>query len=348
MDKTLLRTLDKFRDNPNLFFYRDSTAHLANLAASLDLHILFIGVAGCGKLANAIYLLQSNPYGIKRCDLGIFKSYDNKPTRSDEVKLDKILYYENVFFIDFEIIPSSELCAYFDFLTLLSETKNIDGKKKIIIGRHVDSLSVIYQKRLGDAMEKATALFWLTSSHLSRINKKITSSCALTNIKPFTYDEFVKIDYWRLGKIFKTATEIAVSAMYSVYVNNGYHWGYTLAQIKWSLEQMRDGKSKEIEITPIQNKIIMPLVKKYGKLTSIMKMEDIRTHLMGLLSLDISPHMILQIATTHYLNSKLKNEIKLQIVELAASSSKLLAQTEKHLPILENFFFKIIYSYFLA
>ena len=96
MDKTLLRTLDKFRDNPNLFFYRDSTAHLANLTASPDLHILFTGVAGCGKLANAIYLLSSNPFGIKRCDLGIFKSYDNKPTKSDEVKLDKILYYDNV------------------------------------------------------------------------------------------------------------------------------------------------------------------------------------------------------------------------------------------------------------
>ena len=140
----------------------------------------------------------------------------------------------------------------------------------------------------------------------------------------------------------------AVNAMYSVYVYNDYHWGYTLAQIKWSLEQMRDGRATEIDITPIQNKVVMPLIKKYGKLTSIMKMEDIRTHLMGLLSLNISPHMILQIATRHYLNSMLKTEIKKEIIQLAASSSQLAAKTEKHLPILENFFFKIIYSYFVV
>jgi hypothetical protein len=64
--------------------------------------------------------------------------------------------------------------------------------------------------------------------------------------------------------------------------------------------------------------------------------------------MDILPYMILQIATKHYLNSKLKDDIKLEIVGLAAYSSRLLAQTEKHLPILENFFFKIINSYFSA
>lgn len=346
MDKSLLRTLNKFSTNPNLFFYRDSTAKLANLAASPDLHLLFTGISGCGKLANAVYLLQHNPFGIKRCDLAIFKSYDNKPTRSDEIRIDKILYYDNIFLIDFEIIPSSELNAYFDFISNLSETSNIDGRKKIIIGRHVDALPTVFQKRLGDAMEKASSLFWLTSAYPGFINNKITASSAIIRITPFTYEDFIKIDYWRLGKIYRKAVEIAVSAMYSVYVNNNYNWGLTIAHIKWSLQQMQAGKFKEIDIIPIQNKLIIPIIKKYSKLTSIIKLEDIRTHLMGLLSINMSPHMIVNLATQHYLNTRVKPEIKRQIVELAASSSRLLAQTEKHLPILENFFFQIINCYF--
>ena len=347
MDKSVIQIFEKIRANPDIFFQRNCTAQLANLAASPDLHLLFTGITGCGKLSNIIYLLKYNPFcNGKSYDLATFKPYNNKPTHSDEILLNKILYCDNIFFIDFQIITSSELGVYFDFITSLSETTNLDGRKKIIIGRHITDLPLIFQKRLGDAMEKSVVIFWLTASNTSLLNKKIAASCALIRVTPFQYDDFIKIEYWRLNKIHRKAQAIAVKAMYSVYVNNNYNWGYTLAQIKWSLEQMLAGKSVEIETIPIQNKIVLPLIKKYGKLTSIVKLEDIRTHLSGLISLDISPQMILTIATQHYLSSKMNNNLKAQIVELAASSSRNLAQTEKHLVILENFFYNVINLYF--
>ena len=349
------KILDNINNSPNLFFYRDNTNNIKKLVDSSDLNLIFTGIEGCGKFANILYLLQYSPFcpnSIKNNDINLnkFKYYDNKPSKSDEILLNKILYYENIFIIDFDLISNNELYAYFDFIKSITNTCNLDKKKKIIICRHIDALPIIYQKQLGANMEKTNSIFLLATSHLCRVNKKILSSSAIIRIPAISFKDFIKLDYWINISTKKKYIDI-INSLYSIYVNNNYHWGYTLAQIKWNLnkwnlKQIHNNIINTFDIIPIQNKIILPLITKYSKLSNIIKLEDIRSHLMALLSLNISPNIIIRTSTQYYLNTKVKYDIKIKIIEFAAHTSRLISKTEKHLPILENFFYKIINLYF--
>jgi hypothetical protein len=351
MDKNIQKTLDKISNNPNLFFPRTNIQELYNLANSIDIHLLFVGKTGIGKFATIFHLLNKRKTEL---NYNIFKHYDNKPSKSDEILLDKILFFDNIFIFDFAIITSNELSYYFDFIRSINSTYNLDGRKKIIIGRHINELPLIFQKQLGKEMEKSIALFWLTTSNYSNINMKIRGTSALVKIPILTKEEFLQISYWKLSSIYRKKWGETVNNFYSIYVNNNYHMGYTLAQIKWNLTEMKNGSIVDIDIVPIQHKIIFPLITSLAKLSSINKLENIKNHLSGLLALNINPNMIIQICVDYYLNlnlhkngiTKLDDKKKMKIVELGANSSKLIARTGKHLVILETFCYQIIDIYF--
>lgn len=350
MDRNVIKTLDKITSNPNLFFSRNSLENIANLASSIDIHLLFVGKSGIGKLANIFYLLEKNPFCNQyKYQIGhqLFKQYDNKPSRSDELLLDKILFYDNIYLFDFAIISNNELLQYFDFIRKINTTYNLDGRKKIIIGRHIDVLPIIYQKQLGEEMEKSIALFWLTSSNYSNINMKRCGTSALIRISVLSKDEFLNISYWKLGSIYRKKWGEMVNSFYTIYENNNHNMAYTMAQIKWNLIEIKNGNIKEVDVIPIQNKVILPLISSLAKLSSINKIDNIKNHLNGLLALNLNPNMIIKICLECYLNNtKLKNSKKNRMIELASNSSREIAKSGKHQVILERFFYQIIEIYF--
>ena len=332
MTTFITKIINKIDEKPMLYFTCDSDNIISNAVKAHDIHILISGLSGIGKLMSLLYHLKFSPYGSIKNELRYFR---NEPT------LNKILLHDNIFYLNFaEINNNSDMTLYFDYIRKLNRTINIDGKKKIFICHHVETLNNIYQHQLAYELERGIILFWLICNNTSIILKKIISSCFNIRKKPLSLIEFKSIYYWKIGKIFKKNDNELVSKLYEIYKNNNYNMNYTMKQIIWCI------KNNNIETTPIQTAIILPLIKKYGKLSSIEKMEDIRTHLIGLISLNISANLIINTVISYILNTKLSQSIKIDILNIAANASHLCTKSIKHLPILEEFILQIIYKYF--
>ena len=140
--------------------------------------IIIYGLPCSGKFSNILQLLQYLPY----FDSG--REPDNKFNhlkffnRYQDEDYQKILYYQNCYYLDMKLFLNSENGIPNQFLLKkLGNQKSLDGTFKIIIFRNIDLMTKNNQKQLANILERyqSSALFIMTTNKLLTLEQKIKS-----------------------------------------------------------------------------------------------------------------------------------------------------------------------------
>ena len=162
---------------------------------NIDIPLLINGHKGIGKLTCIFSLLAYIPCYLptikleeKLNNIKYFKVFDND--------YPKLLYYENIFFLNLKILHNNtDILNNLQYLHKLSKTKNFDeNEKKIIIISNIDMCNNESQRYLTFMIDKIYShiSFIFTSHTIQHTRNKINSSCSIINFKPLNEEEFCK------------------------------------------------------------------------------------------------------------------------------------------------------------
>ena len=134
-------------------------------------------------------------------------------------------------------------------------------------------------------------------------------------------------------------------AIYTIYKNNNYNVGNTLAQIKYikaaghlTSVYMKVKDNTESLMQTIANNFI----KKYVVLSNLERLLDLRKFIYTLLSLNLSTLDFVSLICTKMVKSKISNDSKLAILEKACYYSQVYTRANKLVIPLEALLFDII------
>jgi len=224
----------KYISEQALFATSNTIASIKSLYENnIDIPILICGLQGCGKLTSIIGLIKYLPCYLpdykldeinkKLNNINYFKILDNE--------LNKILYYENIYYINIEILNNNnEILAYLKYIYQIAKSSNIKifddvfddvfGKeindisnnllnenndkdkennknidKKIIIITHIDKCNKEAQRYIAFMLEKMNGYvsYILTTHSINIINKKIISLCSSIQFNNLNENDFIKI-----------------------------------------------------------------------------------------------------------------------------------------------------------
>lgn len=320
---------------------------------NIDIPLLINGHKGSGKLTCIFGLLPYIPCYLPTIKLEerinnikYFKVFDND--------YPKLLYYENVFFLNLKILHNNtDILNNLQYLHKLSKTKNFDeDEKKIIIISNIDMCNNESQRYLTFMIDKIYShiSFIFTSNTIQILDKKIISSCSIINFKPLIEEEFCKQFKLNFKKSFSNKENnkvilnySIVKQFYNIYVSNNYNIGTTIAQIKYHIDVdgidfLKDNHKTVSLLSLIANKFI----KKKLILSTVNSALEIRIFLYKLASLNINLIIFVKEVIKQLNSSKLKQSIKFIINEEVNKLSNEICYSNKEVIIIETFFYKII------
>lgn len=285
-------------DEQSLFATHKLKTELKLLYARMDLPILLYGARGCGKLTTLVGLLntshdiyfpsasEKDAYVNRINNLIYFKIVDNE--------YNKLLCYENAFVLNINILVNNvEIMQYLKYIFKLANEKNIDKTKKIFFITNIDLCNTEQQTYISYMLDKITekAIYIMTCNSLNKINKKITTQMVKLNYGKMSKSEFTAVFLYNYSKIWSYVhlSPACIDKYYTIYINNAYNIGNTLAQIKYLIASYPSIKSitKDDELG-LMSKIVRNFIKKNMKLTIISGANDIRKVLFCLLSLNMN------------------------------------------------------------
>jgi hypothetical protein len=331
-----------------------------------DVHLLVSGPKGCGKLATILYLLQQ--VGMYNSHATTWKEYS---TKYDSDTLTKFKHTSHGIYLlnCAQLTTNVEYVAYTNKIHDFCHSAKIKDTaaqrqttKLVLILRNVHALPALYQRKLayniGSSSSATSVLFILLTSNLSRITSQIRSHIpTIVRVQAFSPIAFKNLCTKHLH--IDIRNNELITQLYDIYIANQCNLQYTLCQYAASdasaasiAEELHPQANSTDELerrypllgTPVQYKLIMPLVTQYSKLTAITKLIGVRNYIISLLALNIDSNMIIRIALSGYL--QLKSAPCHELIAIAAQSSQMLAKSGRHLPVLENFIYKCINAYF--
>jgi hypothetical protein len=370
---------------PTLFINKLTKFYKTNL----DIPLLIYGFKGCGKLSAILGLINSNLYTtvIDNSDnaspnnvpllannvspnnvplLANNVSPNNVPLLANNVshcnniyymkildkEYDKILVYENIFYLNIDILSTTEIALYLKHIYKISRSNSIDGNKKIVIISHIEKCNNESQKYIHYILDKqnGNTSYIFTTIKINNINKKILSSCARLYFGYLNITEFSNIFLFnyktKSGFEQKHFLKEYLKEYYKIYINNQYNIGTTISQIKYIIDTkditLEKLKTDEFRQSLMYN-ITKNFIKKKLKLSSVNNALDIRKFLYTLLSLNIDLLEFCKYLIKQLLESKINNSTKALIITKSGELSYELTHINKEIISFERFIYDIIY-----
>ena len=340
--------------------------------SNIDLPLLIYGVKGCGKITALIGLINNVPeyVSITYEKTDIRKVNNLYYMKTLDIEYNKLFIYENLYYLNISILASpSEILLYIKHIYTLGKSKSIDGTKKIIIISHIDKCSLEAQKYITYILYKqnnnTSYIFTITKNNI--LLKKISSGCAKINFKHLTKNEFINIFNFNYKHLLLKTNQYNTDFFYTIYVNNQYNIGNTIAQIKHILytSTPTTPTAPTAPITPtsisltIQNQhysllynIVKSFIKKYIKLSTINNALDIKAFLYTLTSLNIDLIEFIKLLVKQLIRTNLQDEysfkfnlsfnVKHIIITEAGILSHNILTHNKEIINIETFIYKII------
>ena len=224
---------------PTLFINKLTKFYKTNL----DIPLLIYGFKGCGKLSAILGLINSNLYTT------VIDNSDNASPCNNiyymkilDKEYDKILVYENIFYLNIDILSTTEIALYLKHIYKISRSNSIDGNKKIVIISHIEKCNNESQKYIHYILDKqnGNTSYIFTTIKINNINKKILSSCARLYFGYLNITEFSNIFLFnyktKSGFEQKHFLKEYLKEYYKIYINNQYNIGTTISQIKYIID----------------------------------------------------------------------------------------------------------------
>ena len=309
--------------------------------------ILINGSSQIGKGSTIFHMLQYIPYfnsGIepkfKYNDIRFFNNYDQ-----DEYQ--KILYYQNCYYIDMKLFLLSENNLPIKFLLKKSGNyKSLDGNSKIVIIKNIHLLNNNNQRQLANIIERYqdNHLFIMTTSNLSNIFNKISS--LVLNIK-YSYlkkNRFIYVFKKNFNHLLKKKDPKIVEDLYLIYEQNNYNIARTLHQIYYLFENNKIDKKffkNKINYISLQTFIISNIINKFCTQNNISILEELRKSLYLLNSLNINLLSVVKDTIQLLLVSKISDKKKQRIIDLGSTYSIDINKADREIIHFENFFLNI-------
>ena len=353
--------------------------------SNIDVPLLIYGVKGCGKITALIGLINNVPGYVS----STFASIDTRKInnlyymKNLDIEYNKLFIYENLYYLNIDILASpSEILLYIKHIYTLGKSKSIDGTKKIIIISHIDKCSLEAQKYITYILYKqnnnTSYIFTITKNNT--LLKKISSGCAKINFKHLTKTEFINIFNFNYKYLSLKTNQYNTDFFYTIYINNQYNIGNTIAQIKHIIytstlitslpfTNPTTNPTTNLTTNPTTNpttnhnaiqtqehsllyNIVKSFIKKYIKLSTVNNALDIRTFLYTLTSLNIDfidfiTLLVKQLIRTNpqddtSFNLNLSFDIKHIIITEAGILSHNILTHNKEIINIETFIYKII------
>ena len=334
---------------PTLFINKLTKFYKTNL----DIPLLIYGFKGCGKLSAILGLINSNLY-----TTAIDNSDNASPCNNIyymkilDKEYDKILVYENIFYLNIDILSTTEIALYLKHIYKISRSNSIDGNKKIVIISHIEKCNNESQKYIHYILDKqnGNTSYIFTTIKINNINKKILSSCARLYFGYLNITEFSNIFLFnyktKSGFEQKHFLKEYLKEYYKIYINNQYNIGTTISQIKYIIDTkditLEKLKTDEFRQSLMYN-ITKNFIKKKLKLSSVNNALDIRKFLYTLLSLNIDLLEFCKYLIKQLLESKINNSTKALIITKSGELSYELTHINKEIISFERFIYDIIY-----
>lgn len=334
---------------PTLFINKLTKFYKTNL----DIPLLIYGFKGCGKLSAILGLINSNLYTT------VIDNSDNASPCNNiyymkilDKEYDKILVYENIFYLNIDILSTTEIALYLKHIYKISRSNSIDGNKKIVIISHIEKCNNESQKYIHYILDKqnGNTSYIFTTIKINNINKKILSSCARLYFGYLNITEFSNIFLFnyktKSGFEQKHFLKEYLKEYYKIYINNQYNIGTTISQIKYIIDTkditLEKLKTDEFRQSLMYN-ITKNFIKKKLKLSSVNNALDIRKFLYTLLSLNIDLLEFCKYLIKQLLESKINNSTKALIITKSGELSYELTHINKEIISFERFIYDIIY-----
>ena len=347
---------------------------------NVDIPILVYGDKGIGKLTCIIGLINNIPCYLP--DIENDKKINNvKYFKILDADYNKILFYENVFYLNIEVLNNhTDILNYLKYIYQLAKASNINiyndvcndmfnddnydennelkpktkkiNEKKIIIITHIDKCNLESQHYIAFMLDKINTYvnYIFTSYNTNSIDKKIISSCTNLNFNKLDETNFIKIFKTNFKTIFANQNHIFTGPMlkqlYNIYITNKYNIGNTISQIKYHLATegitFLKSKTNNQSLLSLMSRIAHNFIRKKLVLSNVASALDIRKFLYILSSLNIKLIIFVKEVVKQLIKSKLKENTKTIILEKSAQLSSELNTSNKEVVIVEAFFYDII------
>jgi hypothetical protein len=299
---------------------------------------------GCAIFHMLKYLSYYNP-GVRQKykfnDLRFFNSYNQNDYQ-------KILYYQNCYYIDMKLFLNIENSIPIKFLLNKSgKYKSLDGNSKIIIFKNINLLNINNQKQLANIIERYqyNHLFILTSSHFTNIYNKIKSLSITIRFPYLPKNKFTLIFKKNFKHLVPNYNSKLIENLYLIYQQNNYNLSNTLHQIYSLFEDNKIDKKffkSKINYISLQTLIISNIINKYCTQNNISILEDLRKSLYLLNSLNINLISVVKDTVNLLLTSQISEEKKEKIIKLGGNYSTDILKADREIIHFENFFIHII------
>ena len=316
-----------------------------------DMPLIIYGKKGIGKITCIIGLLgyiscysADIPIKDKINNIRYFKVYD--------LLSPKLLYYENIYFLNIKILHNNtEINNYLEYIYKITKSRNFDeNEKKIMIISNIDLCSKDTQRYITFMIDKIGAhiSYIFTTTTLTLIDTKITSSCSFINFKPLKEEEFTKTFKTNFKKLFKSIdnfifNQTTMTKLYSIYSSNNYNIGTTIAQIKYYLDvEGIDFLKDKTKTTSLLSTIAKKFIKKKLIISTIDTTLELRNFLYILVSLNINLIIFVKEVIKQLYSSKLNTTIKYKIMDETHILLNEICKSNKEVILVETFFYKII------
>ena len=283
IDTPIQNFIDFNVKNSELFICESTYSTLKSLFSNISNQpILINGMPQSGKGCAIFHMLKYLPYynsgvkkGYKFNDLRFFNSYNQN-------EYQKILYYQNCYYIDMKLFMNIENNIPINFLlTKSGNYKSLDGNSKIIIFKNINLLNLNNQKQLANIIERYqhNHLFIITSSQLSNIYDKIKSLSIRVRFPYLLKNRFISVFKKNFKHLITNYDSKLIDNLYLIYQQNNYNLSNTLHQIYFLFEENKIDKKffkSKINYISLQTLIISNIINKYCTQNSISVLEDMR------------------------------------------------------------------------
>jgi hypothetical protein len=312
-----------------------------------DVPLIIYGQSGIGKLTAVLALIKYTPCYLP--DLHIDKKINNlEYFKSYSEEYNKILFYENVFYINLDIMANNnEILNYLRFCHKISRSKGFQDERKIFIIKHIEKYNNEIQKKICYILDRLNSL----SSFIFIVNSpfnlpiKIVSTCLKIHYKILTESEFNSKFEYNYRCYFTINEWKCAKEFYKIYKANDYNIGNTIAYIKYlkTMGQLTTTFLKKADnLQSLTTKIAQSFIKKHLVLSNISRLLDIRKFIYQLLSINFDPFIIAKTICKLLLNTKVKLPVKLAIVQEICNYSRIYKNANKEVIPLETLFYKLI------
>lgn len=312
-----------------------------------DVPIIIYGQLGIGKLTSCLSLIKYIPCYLP--DLHIDKKINNlEYFKSYSEEYSKILFYENIFYINLDIMTNNnEILNYLRFCHKISKSKGFQNERKIFIIKHIEKYNNEIQKKICYILDKLNSLssFIFIVNSPFNLPKKILSTCLKIHYKILTESEFNNKFEYNYRCYFTTNEWKCSKEFYKIYKANNYNIGNTITYIKYikTIGQLTNTFLKKPEnIQSLTTKIAQSFIKKHIVLSNIIRLLDIRKFIYQLLSVNFNPFIIAKAICKLLLKTKIQLPVKLAIIQETCNYSRIYKNANKEVIPLEALFYKII------